>query len=94
MFIKVYVSIPKYPHSQRGIQIKIERVVNLNKQARPTTFGKIVKVKLIELNMTQVELAKMLGIKRQYLCRILSGDRSGKKYLPDIRKILGIDNAA
>ncbi|OYP11278.1 hypothetical protein CG709_08880 [Lachnotalea glycerini] len=40
--------------------------------------------------MTQVELAKRLGIKRQYLCRILNGDRSGKKYLSDIRKILEI----
>ncbi|PXV84724.1 helix-turn-helix protein [Lachnotalea glycerini] len=62
----------------------------MDKTAQPTAFGKVVKVRLIELNMTQVELAKRLGIKRQYLCRILNGDRSGKKYLSDIRKILEI----
>lgn len=55
-------------------------------------FGKAVKVKLIELNMTQVELSKLLGIKRQYLCRILNGDRSGKKYMDDIIRILGIND--
>ncbi|MFA9377804.1 MAG: helix-turn-helix domain-containing protein [Lachnotalea sp.] len=63
----------------------------MNKQATSKTFGKIVKVKLIELNMTQVELVELLGIKRQYLCRILNGDRSGKKYLSDIRQILEIE---
>lgn len=64
----------------------------MNRQAKP--FGKAVKIKLIELDMTQVELADLLGIKKQYLTRILNGDRSGKKYLPDILRILGIDDAA
>lgn len=69
-------------------------MVVLNKSAKSTIFGKKVKVKLIELNMTQVELAELLGIKRQYLCRILNGDRSGKKYVSDIRRILEIDEIA
>ena len=57
-------------------------------------FGKKVKIKLIELDMTQVELADMLGIGKQYLWKILSGERSGEKYIEDITKILGLDMAA
>lgn len=59
-----------------------------------TIFGKKVKKKLIDLNMKQSELANRLGIREQYLARILNGDRSGKTYLDRIREILGMDKAA
>lgn len=64
------------------------------KRVASTAFGKIIKIKLIEQNMTQVELANKLGISRQYVCRIISGDRSGRKYIADIKRILNIDEVA
>lgn len=62
-----------------------------NKRPAGNALGKIIKIKLIEHNMTQVELANKLGISRQYVCRIISGDRSGKKYLKEIKRILSIE---
>ena len=40
--------------------------------------------------MTQAELAEMIGVGRPYICRILTGDRSGEKYKADIDRILKI----
>lgn len=64
------------------------------KQARLTPFGKKVRKKLIDRNMTQVELAAMLGCSKQYVSRILTGVRSGKKYVQEIARILEIDVVA
>lgn len=58
------------------------------------TFGKKIKKRLIDLNMTQAELAEMLGTSSVYLCRIISGERSGKKYREEIIKILKMDSVA
>ena len=46
--------------------------------------------RLIDLGMTQAELAEMIGVGRPYICRILTGDRSGEKYKADIDRILKI----
>lgn len=54
-------------------------------------FGIKVKKKLVELNMTQRELAKRLQMNENYLTDILSGRRSGKKYKSKIIEILKID---
>lgn len=64
------------------------------KEKKLTAFGKRVKKRLIDLGMTQVELAEALGMNRHYLCRILSGDRSGKTYRHRIIELLGMDEAA
>ena len=53
-----------------------------------------MRKKLIDRNMTQVELAAMLGCNKQYVYKILTGERSGKKYIEEIAKILDIDMAA
>lgn len=42
------------------------------------------------MGMTQAELAELIGVGRPYVCRILSGDRSGEKYKADIDRILEI----
>ncbi len=55
-----------------------------------TVFGKKVVIRLIEVNKTQVELAGEIGCTRQYLHKILVGERSGKKYTDNICKVLGI----
>ena len=53
-----------------------------------SAYGKRIKKRLIDLNMTQVELARQLGISKQYMRRIISGDRSGKTYRERIEEIL------
>lgn len=54
-------------------------------------FGIIVKKRLIELDMTQRELARSIGVNENYLTDILKGRRSGKKYKEAILKTLEID---
>lgn len=55
-----------------------------------TSFGKMVKHRLIELEMTQVELADQVGTSKQYLGKILYGARSGEMYVGHIKQVLGI----
>lgn len=57
---------------------------------RLTPTGKKIKKRLIDKGMTQVELAAMVGCNKQYLDKIIFGERSGKKYLPAILEILDI----
>lgn len=59
-----------------------------------TPFGEEVKKRLIEKDMTQVELAALLGCNKQYITKILFGLRKGEKYKQDIIRILGMDSAA
>ena len=63
------------------------------KQPRLTPYGRKVRKKLIDKNMTQVELAALLGCNKQYIHIILTGERSGKKYKEEISRILGIEAA-
>ena len=53
-----------------------------------SAYGKRIKKRLIDLNMTQVELARQLGISKQYMRRIISRDRSGNTYRKRIEEIL------
>lgn len=56
-----------------------------------TDYAKQVKKRLVDLDMTQAELAKEIGTSQQYLTSILSGKRSGKTFLNKINAILQID---
>ena len=40
------------------------------------------------MNMTQVELAEQVGTSKQYLGKILFGERSGTMYLEKIDQVL------
>lgn len=53
--------------------------------------GKAIKKRLIDINKSQIWLAKKVGMNEKYLHLVLYGDRSGKKYLPDIINVLGLD---
>lgn len=55
-----------------------------------TPFGRKVKKRLIDRNMTQVELAALVGCDEQYINKILYGKRSGRKYRAKIADILDI----
>lgn len=54
-------------------------------------YGKNVKKRLIDKDMTQVELAARLGCGKNYVNKIVSGERSGRKYWDEIARILDID---
>lgn len=64
------------------------------RKTRLTLFGRKVRKRLIDKNMTQVELAALLGCNKQYIHKILTGERSGKKYVDEIVRILEIDAVA
>lgn len=59
-----------------------------------TAFGKQVAKQLIDKNMTAKQLADALGTTPQYLNKILHGERSGKKYIKQIKHILESDKVA
>ncbi len=61
------------------------------RRKRPmTAFEVDVKKKLIDRGMTHTELAERLGIKKQYLTLVLSGERKNSRYVEKIREILDI----
>lgn len=66
-------------------------MVVLKKDRNLTTFGVEVKKKLIEMRMTQKQLAQQIGTSDVYLNLILHGERSGNKYNCKIIKILKIE---
>lgn len=49
-----------------------------------------IKKRLVEKSMTQRELAEKIKMKEQYLTDILSGRRSGNKYINKIYKELNL----
>lgn len=64
------------------------------KKQKPTAFGKKVKIELIRQEMTQTELASILGINKQYLYKIIYGIRPGVKYIDEIRRILKLEDVS
>lgn len=60
----------------------------ISKKRELTPYGKQIKHRLIERNMTQVELAEQAGMSSQYLGKILYGERTGLMYLETIAQIL------
>lgn len=59
-----------------------------------TEFGKRVRKRLIDKNMSQRELASVIGTSETYLCKMMYGERSIKKYKVRIEKALGIEETA
>lgn len=58
-----------------------------------TDLGMKVRGKLFEKDMTQIQLAKLVGISDVYLSDILHGRKTGPKpqeHIKKIKKILGI----
>ncbi|AGF53926.1 MULTISPECIES: helix-turn-helix domain-containing protein [Clostridium] len=55
-------------------------------------FGKEIKIRLIQLNMTQRALAKKIGVSENYLTDIVNGRRSGIKYRAAITSVLYKEN--
>lgn len=51
-------------------------------------YGKKLKKKLIDLGISNKELAEELGIDPRYVSKIIRGERSGRKYRKRISDIL------
>ena len=56
-----------------------------------TPFGAAVKKALIDKGMTQVELARQIGISKQYVSDILYGLKRGQEHVPHIVTLLELD---
>lgn len=69
-------------HERRGVKINKREL---------SPIGKVIKKRLIDINKSQIWLAKKVGMNEKYLHLVLYGERSGQKYLPDIIKVLGLD---
>lgn len=57
-----------------------------------SSVGKVIKKRLIDINKSQVWLANEVGMNLSYLRLIVSGYRSGEKYLSAIETALGLDS--
>lgn len=57
-----------------------------------TPFGKKVKIKLLEENMTSKELAKMIGVADSTICDVIFGRNNREKTQQTIAEALGIDD--
>ena len=57
-----------------------------------TTFGKQVKIKLIEGNMTSRELARAVGVADSTICDVIFGRNNRRKTQQAIARVLGIDD--
>lgn len=55
-----------------------------------TPMGKEIKRRLVELEMSQADLAAEIGTSPQYINHIIFGERSGEKYIEDICRVLNI----
>lgn len=56
-----------------------------------TPFGKQVKIKMIEQNLTSKELARMIGKADSTICDVISGRNKRELTRWQIAQILGID---
>ncbi len=62
-----------------------------NKLKRSNKFGVKVRIRLIELGMTQSELAEMVGTSQRYMNHLICGYRNpSDKYIEEIEKALKI----
>lgn len=59
-----------------------------------TPFGKRVKKRMIDLGLAHAELCKACGCGQTYMSDILTGRRSGEKYLPRICEVLELPEPA
>ena len=58
-----------------------------------TSFGKKVKIRLLEENMTSRELAQMIGMADSTICDVIFGRNNREKTQKTIAEALGIDDS-
>lgn len=53
-------------------------------------LGKLIKKRLIDLELTQTELAARIGVNHKYLSKIICGYRGPGRYTESLAKELGV----
>ncbi|MDF2877620.1 MAG: Helix-turn-helix domain [Clostridia bacterium] len=65
----------------------------MNREKDPKVlFGIEIRKKLLELGMSQKELANQIGASENYIWHITHGRRKGTKYISQITEILKLDD--
>lgn len=54
-------------------------------------IGKIIRKRMIDLDMTQRTFAALIGSNYNYVTNIMYGDRPGTKYIDKIAEVLNLD---
>jgi len=57
-----------------------------------TSFGKKVKIRLLEENMTSKELARMVGVADSTICDVIFGRNKRAQTQKTIARVLGIED--
>ncbi len=60
----------------------------MKRKRKLTDYGIEAKKRLLELGMTQKELAKKIGVSESYLADVFYGEKLGKKYISKIDRLL------
>lgn len=66
--------------------MKVRRVVK-----QPTEYGKWIKKRLIDKNMTVAQLADIIGVSQSMISKIIYGDTPGNQQKDAINKVLSTD---
>ena len=56
-----------------------------------TDFGKVIKKRMIDIDMTQSELARKMGVSSPYVGEILRGTRKSENAQRKVCEAVGID---
>ena len=65
--------------------------VTLNPKKREIMDAIEIKKQLLDKRWSIVDLARIIGVRREYLSRVIHGHRKGKRIWPKIAKALNID---
>ena len=58
---------------------------------QPTEYGKWIKKRLIDKNMTVAQLADTIGVSQSMISKIIYGDTPGNQQREAINKVLSVD---
>ena len=63
----------------------------MGKMSEITPFGRMVKIRLLEMDMDARDLAAKVGTSPVQISRIIHGKRPGHEQIPKIAQVLGIN---
>lgn len=77
--------------SWRRIELRKEGGAMRKKKNPPTPVGLAVKKRLLDLNLSQRDLAERLDVGESYVSMILSGERNSSDFMEKILNEIGLD---
>jgi transcriptional regulator with XRE-family HTH domain len=80
------------PQSKQQSTTETEAIKLTNRRKKKLApIGKLIRKRLIELDMTKKDFANAIGANYSYVTYILYGERSGAKYMDKIADVLKLD---